>query len=198
MEKKMNADRFSDDATPTPGLTRRDLLQRVGWVMAVSGIPVEVTVAGQRGDRAAAESAAPHPVSDVMTRLSTYMSEARERPLPEQVLEQAKWHMLDTFAAMVSGSELPPGRAAIAFARAYGGKKVATVVADTIVCGPSKPRWRTACWRMRTRPTIRGQVAGILAAASFRRRWRLASSSGSAARTSCAPSRSATTSARAC
>jgi len=136
MEKKMKADRFSDDAAPTPGLTRRDLLQRVGWVMAASGIPVEVTVAGQRDDRAAAAGAAPHPVSEVMSRLSTYMSEARERPLPEHVLEQAKWHVLDTFAAMVSGSELPPGRAATAFARAYGGKEVATVVADTIVCGP--------------------------------------------------------------
>jgi 2-methylcitrate dehydratase PrpD len=71
-----------------------------------------------------------------MTRLSTYMSEARDRALPDDVLEKAKWHVLDTFAAMVSGSELAPGRAAIAFARAYGGKPVATVVGDTILCGP--------------------------------------------------------------
>src|SRR5437870_11885612 len=37
---------------------------------------------------------------------------------------------------MVSGSELPPGRQAIKFARSYGGEKVATVVASNILCGP--------------------------------------------------------------
>jgi len=37
---------------------------------------------------------------------------------------------------MVSGSELPPGRLAIQFARAYGGEKIATVVASNVVCGP--------------------------------------------------------------
>src|SRR5439155_7967175 len=79
---------------------------------------------------------ADYPISEVMTRLSTYMSQARDRALPDDVVEQAKRHILDTFAAMVSGSELIPGRAAIAFARAYGGKPVATIVGDTLVCGP--------------------------------------------------------------
>jgi 2-methylcitrate dehydratase PrpD len=37
---------------------------------------------------------------------------------------------------MISGSGLPPGRAALDFARAYGGKEIATVVASNIVCGP--------------------------------------------------------------
>ncbi len=64
------------------------------------------------------------------------MSQAGDRPLPDNVLEQAKWHILDTIAAMVSGSELPPGRAAIKFARAYGGEKVVTIVGDTVLCGP--------------------------------------------------------------
>src|SRR5256884_1988296 len=58
------------------------------------------------------------------------------RPLPEEVVEKAKHHILDPFAAMTSGSELPPGRAALQFAQAYGGKEVATVVASRIVCGP--------------------------------------------------------------
>ena len=71
-----------------------------------------------------------------MTKLSTYMSEARDRALPDAVAEKAKHHVLDTFAAMVSGSELPPGREAIRFARAYGGEKVATVVASDVRCGP--------------------------------------------------------------
>src|SRR5260370_38236037 len=64
------------------------------------------------------------------------MSEAAARALPDEVVEKAKQHILDTFAAMISGSELPPGRAALEFASAYGGKEVATVVASKIVCGP--------------------------------------------------------------
>src|SRR5439155_17063378 len=56
--------------------------------------------------------------------------------LPDAVIEQVKWHVLDTLAAIVSGSELEPGRAAIAFARAYGGEKVATVVCSDVLCGP--------------------------------------------------------------
>jgi 2-methylcitrate dehydratase PrpD len=77
-----------------------------------------------------------HPVSDITSRLATYMSEAGDRPLPDKVLEQAKWHILDTIAAMISGSELPPGRAAIGFARAYAGTTLATIVGDTALCGP--------------------------------------------------------------
>jgi len=72
----------------------------------------------------------------MMTRLSTYMSEARNRALPDAVLEKAKHHILDTFAAMISGADLAPGRAAIQFARAYGGEKVSTVAASNMVCGP--------------------------------------------------------------
>src|SRR5260370_33524690 len=64
------------------------------------------------------------------------MSEAAARALPDEVVEKAKQHILDTFAAMISGSELPPGRAALQFASAYGGKEIATVVASKIVCGP--------------------------------------------------------------
>ncbi|HZV59822.1 MAG TPA: MmgE/PrpD family protein, partial [Candidatus Eremiobacteraceae bacterium] len=75
-------------------------------------------------------------VSEIMRQLSAYMSAAATRPLPEDVNEKAKQHILDAFAAMISGSGLVPGRAALEFARAYGGKAVATVVASNIVCGP--------------------------------------------------------------
>jgi 2-methylcitrate dehydratase PrpD len=71
-----------------------------------------------------------------MAALSTYMSEARGRALPDEVVEKAKHHILDTFAAMVSGSELVPGRQAIKFARAYGGEKVAAVAGSSVLCGP--------------------------------------------------------------
>ena len=99
-------------------MTRRTAIQAMGGVLAL------------RNARAAA------PASQAMTTLSTYMSEAWNRPLPGEVIEKAKHHILDTFAAMISGSELPPGRAAIRFARAYGGEKVAMVVGSNILCGP--------------------------------------------------------------
>ena len=118
--------------------TRRDVLQRAGWVVVAAALPSVTKVAAAPLGQAVtpAQTAADLPISDVMTRLSTYMSQARDRALPDEVVEQAKRHVLDTIAAMVSGSELAPGRAAIAFARAYGGKTVATVVGDTVVCGP--------------------------------------------------------------
>ena len=63
------------------------------------------------------------------------MSEAGGQALPEEALEKTKQHILDTFAAMVSGSELAPGRFAIKFARAHSAEKVATVAASDVVCG---------------------------------------------------------------
>ena len=113
-------------------LTRRNLLELTGMTIATSVIPSGFVAA-----RALArQEDATQGVSPVMDKLSTYMSEARERALPEEVVEKAKHHVLDTLAAMISGSEIRPGRAAIEFVRAYGGKEVATVVAANIVCGP--------------------------------------------------------------
>jgi 2-methylcitrate dehydratase PrpD len=79
--------------------------------------------------------AAVSPVSPTMARLSSYMTEAGTGPLPSEALEATKQHILDTFAAMVSGSELAPGRFAIKFARAHSAEKTATVAASDVVCG---------------------------------------------------------------
>jgi 2-methylcitrate dehydratase PrpD len=120
-------------------MTRRDVLQRAGWVVAAAALPpAHLGSILARGEAAAQREApvATQGISEVMTRLSTYMSQARDKALPAKVLEQAKWHVLDTFAAIVSGSGLPPGRAAIKFARAYGGEKVATVACSDVLCGP--------------------------------------------------------------
>jgi 2-methylcitrate dehydratase PrpD len=113
-------------------LTRRSLFELAGLAIATAALPDDLAMAMQSaGTDKAAQS-----VSPVMDKLSTYMSEASGRALPDEVVEKAKHHILDTFAAMISGSELPPGRAAIQFASAYGGKEVATVVASNTVCGP--------------------------------------------------------------
>ena len=123
---KVNNDDHSPKArraTVSGCMTRRSLLQQAAWIAAVAGFPQLA--------RAAASD-----VSPVMEKLSTYMAEARNRALPDKVLQETIHHILDSIAAMVSGSELPPGRMAIQFAREYGGEKVATVVASPILCGP--------------------------------------------------------------
>jgi 2-methylcitrate dehydratase PrpD len=112
-------------------LTRRTLLELAGLTFATTVIPSGFAA----GTAVASEGDAAQGVSPVMDKLSRYMSEASERALPDEVVEKAKHHILDTLAAMISGSEIRPGRAAIEFARAYGGKEVATVVASNIVCG---------------------------------------------------------------
>jgi 2-methylcitrate dehydratase PrpD len=49
------------------------------------------------------------------------------------VVEKTKHHVLDTFAAMVSGSRLLPGRKAIAYAKSLGGTKEACVIGSSLV-----------------------------------------------------------------
>ena len=70
----------------------------------------------------------------VITKLSEYMAAAATRPLPDEVMESAKLHTLDTLAAMISGIELPPAVAAIRFARSSSTSPVATVVGTNITC----------------------------------------------------------------
>src|SRR5436309_369268 len=113
-------------------LTRRSLLELAGLAFATRAIPPVTAFAETVHNQDESAQA----VSPVLDKLSRYMSEARERVLPDDVAEKAKHHVLDTLAAMISGSEIRPGRAAIEFVRAYGGKEVATVVASNIVCGP--------------------------------------------------------------
>jgi 2-methylcitrate dehydratase PrpD len=107
---------------PGSRISRRELLRGGALAMSAAALPI-ATLRAQS-------------ISAIMTSLSTYMAAARDRALPAAVAEKAKHHILDTFAAMISGSELPPGRAALAFARAQAGRAVATVVGSTIVTGP--------------------------------------------------------------
>jgi 2-methylcitrate dehydratase PrpD len=85
---------------------------------------------------APALAAATSDVSPVMAALSDYMAAAKDRALPAEVVEKAKHHILDTFAAMLSGSKLPPGQAALALARSQSGRRVATVIGSTVLTGP--------------------------------------------------------------
>jgi 2-methylcitrate dehydratase PrpD len=105
----------------TRALSRRELLYSAGGLLTVA--------------TARAQTPAPS-ISPIMTRLSTFMSAAATAPLPAEVVEKTKHLILDTIAAMISGSELPPGRFAINFARAYKGDRIATVAGSNVLCGP--------------------------------------------------------------
>ncbi|HEX5078262.1 MAG TPA: MmgE/PrpD family protein [Geminicoccaceae bacterium] len=67
-------------------------------------------------------------LSPVTRALSEHIATAADRPLPPEIAEKTRHHLLDTLAAMVSGSRLPPGRRALAYVRAQGGARQATVV----------------------------------------------------------------------
>ncbi len=90
---------------------------------------------GYRGQHVnqAPSAVSPAVVSKVMERLSTYMAAAVGRALPDEVAEKARHHILDTLAAMVSGSKLKPGRLAIALVRQLGGREEALVAASDVV-----------------------------------------------------------------
>ena len=103
----------------TKALSRREMLYYAGGLLAATAAKAQTPA-----------------ISPIMTRLSTFMSAAAAAPLPPEVVEKTKHLILDTIAAMISGSELPPGRFAINFARAYKGDRIATVAASNVVCGP--------------------------------------------------------------
>jgi len=63
----------------------------------------------------------PPAVSPVMRELATYLARAGSKALPKAVVEKTKHHLLDTIAAMVSGSRLLPGRRAIGYVKTLGG-----------------------------------------------------------------------------
>jgi 2-methylcitrate dehydratase PrpD len=83
--------------------------------------------------RVFAQSSSPEPVMDA---LSAYMSAAANRVLPAEAADHAKHHLLDTLAAMISGSQLLPGQAALRYAIAHAGKGAATIVGSTLTAGP--------------------------------------------------------------
>ena len=71
-----------------------------------------------------------------MNELSAYMSAAGTRALPAEAAEHAKHHLLDTLAAMVSGSQLLPGQAALRYVRSHAGKGAATIAGCAVTAAP--------------------------------------------------------------
>src|SRR5687767_2170105 len=72
-------------------------------------------------------------ISPLIQQLSAYIATALHNPLPDIVTARAKIHIVDTFAAMISGSRLLPGEKAIAYVSTLGGNKQAGVIGTKIV-----------------------------------------------------------------
>ena len=66
-------------------------------------------------------------VSPLMNKVASYIAGATGRALPAKVQEKTKHHLLDTLAAIVSGSRLYPGEKAIKYIKTQGGTPEALV-----------------------------------------------------------------------
>jgi 2-methylcitrate dehydratase PrpD len=103
---------MSDPVSPS----RRRVLNSAAALAIATALPL--------GARAAARGA------DITGQLAHYMASARERALPAEVAQACKLRILDTFAAMVSGSRMRPGMLATQYVQQLGGTAQASVVAS--------------------------------------------------------------------
>lgn len=71
--------------------------------------------------------------SEITQTLSAYVAAALTLPLPEEVVGRAKQHILDTFAAMISGSRLKPGEVIRRYVKSEGGPPVAQVIGSSLL-----------------------------------------------------------------
>jgi 2-methylcitrate dehydratase PrpD len=70
--------------------------------------------------------------SDITQTLAAYIAAALTLPLPEEIGARAKRHILDTFAAMISGSQLKPGAVIRRYVTSEGGPAVAQVIGGSL------------------------------------------------------------------
>src|SRR5258707_14918274 len=72
-------------------------------------------------------------ISAVTRALASYIAGRMAHELPADVVAKTKLHVLDTLAAMLSGSRLKPGELAAAYVDRLGGRPEATVIGTRIV-----------------------------------------------------------------
>lgn len=126
-EHTRNGD-VSDHLDAADDMSRRAMLKNSVIVAAAALVPAAKAAAAVERVTSEPTPARRAPANDVMATLVTYMRAAQTRTVPSDAAEHTKRHILDTLAAMVSGADLAPGHAALAFARDNGGAPVATVV----------------------------------------------------------------------
>src|SRR5258705_11615367 len=77
-------------------------------------------------------------ISGPMRRLSVYIAGALMQPLPPAVMEKARQHILDTMAAMISGTRLRPGRFAIDYVAKLVGVRQSSRVGTRFLTSPTQ------------------------------------------------------------
>ena len=111
-------------------VTRRRLLKGAGGLIAAAATnPPTISASASQAQTPPAAAAR---AGDVTARLARYMVEARDRALPADVTREAKHRVLDTIGAMISGSHLTPGEAAIRYVQTQGGKEEASVLTTSM------------------------------------------------------------------
>src|SRR5690242_9746188 len=76
---------------------------------------------------------APEQISPLMHTVAGYIARAARKPVPGEVTEATKHHLLDTLASIVSGASLLPGKVTIDYLKAQGGTREACVPGSRIV-----------------------------------------------------------------
>ncbi len=109
---------------------RRHFLKLAAAGAAAVGMAGVQAANAQTSAPAQAEKAAVASGAEVMKDVCAYISRGATAELPEEIIEAAKLHILDTLAAIVSGSTLIPGQLAMKFIQAQGGNEEAQVVAS--------------------------------------------------------------------
>lgn len=103
------------------------MIDRRTFMSSLTSALAALAAAGVRSAERADE------VSPLTRRLSTYIAQAAQTPIPDAVTEAAKQHLLDTLAAMISGTRLPPGRTALAWARTQVSAREACIPGSRLV-----------------------------------------------------------------
>ena len=75
-------------------------------------------------------------MTKIIDSLVEYMLAARRAKLPEEVIQKGKSHLLDSLAAVVSGSTLKPGNLGLQHARDLGGKEECSVLGSNLKTTP--------------------------------------------------------------
>jgi 2-methylcitrate dehydratase PrpD len=75
-------------------------------------------------------------MAKIIDGLVDYMLTARRASLPAEVVQKGKSHLLDSLAAVVSGSTLKPGKLGLQHARELGGKEVCSVLGSNLKTTP--------------------------------------------------------------
>jgi 2-methylcitrate dehydratase PrpD len=98
-------------------------------VSADSGNAASKSVLADAGSKPAEQPRALQEAPEWSSALTRFITGARQAPLPEEVSELAKRHMLDTFASIVACRDLAPARLARSFATAQSaGSSVAPIL----------------------------------------------------------------------